>query len=185
MNGFAEVVYNVLPESIQSATSVENIAYVISRITVQLAVIAIALVACVLLLVFACRIRKNRKGFIRISSVVAVLLVICVMVNWILLGPMNNLVSAAFVEAKELNQETVANSRSLVTEIASEGVVMAKNEDNALPLTGTTRLNVFGWAATNPVYGGTGSGAVDVSKAVSLLGGLESGGFEVNQNLED
>lgn len=185
MNGFAEVVYNVLPESIQSATSVENIAYVISRITVQLAVIAIALVACVLLLVFAGRIRKNRKGFIRISSVVAVLLVICVMVNWILLGPMNNLVSAAFVEAKELNQETVANSRSLVTEIASEGVVMAKNEDNALPLTGTTRLNVFGWAATNPVYGGTGSGAVDVSKAVSLLGGLESGGFEVNQNLVD
>ncbi len=183
MDGIAEFTYGILPESIQSATSVDNIAYVLSRMTTQLIIIVVALIGCALLLVLAGKIYKKAAGLIRISSVTAFFLVACMMVNWILLGPMNNLVSAAFADTKELSQETMEASRSLVAEIASEGVVMTKNTDDTLPLTGVTNLNVFGWASTNPVYGGTGSGAVDVSKAVSLLDGLEAGGFSVNQEL--
>ena len=47
-----------------------------------------------------------------------------------------------------------------------------------------TKLNVFGWSSTNPVYGGTGSGSLsDAYPTVSLLEGLENAGFEVNQDL--
>ncbi len=42
---------------------------------------------------------------------------------------------------------------------------------------------MFGWASTNPIYGGTGSGAVDVATAVDILGGLKNAGFTVNQEL--
>lgn len=37
------------------------------------------------------------------------------------------------------------------------------------------KINVFGWASTNPIYGGTGSGTVDASTAVGILEGLEKG----------
>lgn len=45
-------------------------------------------------------------------------------------------------------------------------------------------INVFGWASTNPCYGGTGSGSVDTSSAVSLLDGLRNAGFSLNDELE-
>lgn len=184
MNAAAEIIYGILPEMIQSATSVENIAYILSRILLQLGLIGIIIVACVIVIVFAKQISKRSYKVIRITAVTGGLLMLVGIVNWILIGPMNNLMSAAFVETKQLAENTRQNSRALVTEIASEGIVLAKNTDNTLPLTGVSNLNVFGWASTNPVYGGTGSGAVDVSRAVSLLDGIRAGGFTLNQDLE-
>jgi beta-glucosidase len=50
----------------------------------------------------------------------------------------------------------------------------------------STKLNVFGWASTNPCYGGTGSGSLsDAYETVSLLQGLENAGFELNTELSD
>ena len=183
MDRFAEIVYGILPEMIQSATSVENIEYILSRIIVQLCLILVVLVAGVAVICFAKRISRRSVKLVWISAAAVSLLLIVCMVNWILLGPMSNLMSAAFVETRELREETSQSSRALVTEIASEGIVMAKNIDNALPLETGANLNVFGWASTNPVYGGTGSGAVDVSRAVSLLDGIRGGGFNLNENL--
>lgn len=65
------------------------------------------------------------------------------------------------------------------------GIVLVKNEDNALPLTDVANLNVFGWASTNPIYSGTGSGTIDVSTAVGILEGLENAGFTLNEELSD
>ena len=42
--------------------------------------------------------------------------------------------------------------------MGDEGIVLAEN-NGMLPLSGTDKINVFGWAATNPIYGGTGSGS--------------------------
>ena len=45
---------------------------------------------------------------------------------------------------------------------------------------------MFGWASTNPVYGGTGSGALnDAYHTVTLLEGLENAGFTLNTELSD
>ena len=63
---------------------------------------------------------------------------------------------------------------------------MLKNEDNILPLDDSNKLNVFGWASTNPCYGGTGSGSLsDAYETVTLLQGLENAGFELNTELSN
>lgn len=89
---------------------------------------------------------------------------------------MRDLLSSVLAETGSLSETTIQNSRDIGEEVASEGIILTKN-DRTLPLTGVTNLNVFGWASTNPVYGGTGSGTVDASTAVTLLSGLENAGF--------
>jgi len=76
----------------------------------------------------------------------------------------------------------------LCQEIEGEGIVMLKNDKETLPLTGTDKLNVFGWAGTDGgfVISGSGSGSADergTGKKKSLLQGLKDAGFEYNQEL--
>src|SRR5690625_3263006 len=76
--------------------------------------------------------------------------------------------------------EVDAAARELVTEIAGEGIVLAKHENQALPLASGAKVTMLGRTAADPVYGGSGSGSVDTSTAVNARGGLENAGFEVN-----
>ena len=46
----------------------------------------------------------------------------------------------------EGGEQALAESDALAEEIAEEGIVMLRNEDNTLPLgKDVTKLNVFGW----------------------------------------
>ena len=63
-------------------------------------------------------------------------------------------------------------------------LVLAWN-NGVLPLSGTDKINVFGWAATNPIYGGTGSGSSSNEGNIDILTSLKNAGFEVNQELID
>lgn len=82
--------------------------------------------------------------------------------------------------------EEQARSDELCQKIAEEGIVLLKNQDNALPLE-TKDLNVFGWSSTEQGFllSGIGSGSSTISddKKVSLLDGLEKDGFNINQDL--
>ena len=82
--------------------------------------------------------------------------------------------------------EEQARSDELCQKIAEEGIVLLKNQDNALPLE-TKDLNVFGWSSTEQGFllSGIGSGSSTISddKKVSLLSGLEKDGFNINQDL--
>ena len=82
--------------------------------------------------------------------------------------------------------EEQARSDELCQKIAEEGIVLLKNQDNALPLE-TKDLNVFGWSSTDQGFllSGIGSGSSTISdeKKVSLLSGLEKDGFNINQDL--
>ena len=85
----------------------------------------------------------------------------------------------------KVSEENVAASTELCEDIAEEGIVLLDN-DGTLPLAKNSKLNVFGWASTNPCYGGTGSGALsDAYPTVSLLDGLTNAGFELNTELSD
>jgi beta-glucosidase len=85
-----------------------------------------------------------------------------------------------------ISDETSEEAKALCQAIAEEGIVLMKNDNNTLPLASGTKLNVFGWSSTNPVYGGTGSGSLsDAFPTTSLLEGLTDAGFEVNQDLVD
>ena len=48
--------------------------------------------------------------------------------------------------------------------ITDEGIVLLKNKDNVLPLAKNADVVPFGYRYRDPVYGGTGSGAVDATK---------------------
>jgi len=126
------------------------------------------------------------KKMIRGESLIAGLLAIVIVVNLICFGPMSTMLTLIVSSGGNLSEETSEAAIDLCTEIAEEGYVLLKNENNTLPLNGTSKLNVFGWASTNPVYAGTGSGALsDVYPTVSLLDGLTSAGFELNTELSD
>ena len=76
-------------------------------------------------------------------------------------------------------KETVEAANALVEEIEGEGIVLLKN-NGALPLSAPAKVTLLGRDAADPVYGGSGSGSVDLDKAVDLRTGLERAGFEVN-----
>ena len=110
---------------------------------------------------------------------------IVITVNMICFGPMNTLITLA-TGSGQVTEATTAEASEVAKNIAEEGFVLLQNEDNLLPMTGTTKLNLFGWASTNPVYGGAGSGGMNaLFPVVSLIDGLTSAGFEVNQDLID
>ena len=69
-------------------------------------------------------------------------------------------------------------------EVEGEGAVLLKN-NGLLPLT-TTQVSLFGATASSPVYGGTGSGAVDTADAPTYIDALERSGLTVtNASLMD
>ena len=141
------------------------------------------IVAIVLVFVTKKKTEAKRK-LIRSESVIAVLLALALGVTGICMGPMYSSLSLVMQPADVLSDETAAAGKQLSSVIGDEGVVLLKNQDGALPLT-EKKLNVFGWASTNPCYGGTGSGGVDSSQSISLLAGLENAGFELNTELSD
>jgi len=79
--------------------------------------------------------------------------------------------------------EVDAAAKALVEEIADGGVVLAKNEEGALPLASNSRVTMLGRAAADPVFGGAGSGSVDTRSAVTARTGLENAGFEINDQV--
>lgn len=162
----------------------EDVFSVMSQMSGWLIAIGAALVALILALILAGKAGKPRSGLIRCESLLAFVLVVGLLVNGIVFGPMYNMISQVFAEVPELSAEAAANSEAVVEEVTGEGIILTKN-DGTLPLTDTTNLNVFGWASTNPVYGGTGSGTVDASTATSLLQGLADAGFTTNTELSD
>jgi beta-glucosidase len=79
--------------------------------------------------------------------------------------------------------EVDAAAKALVEEIGAGGIVLAKNQDGALPLTPGAKLTMLGRASADPVFGGSGSGSVDTNSAVTVRGGLENAGFAINEDV--
>ena len=144
-------------------------------------------IVAVLLIVamIACRkMKKSKKYLIRFNAALGIVLALGVTVNLILVGPMYSMVTLATGGGK-VSEENGALATELCEDIADEGIVLLDNA-GTLPLAKNSKLNVFGWASTNPCYGGTGSGALsDAYPTVSLLEGLTNAGFELNTELSD
>lgn len=127
---------------------------------------------------------KGRRFLIRGNTAVAVFLAVIVCVNMICFGPMSTLIGLATGKGT-ISDATNEESAQTAEKIMEEGIVLLENE-GMLPLSGTQKLNLFGWEAVNPAYGGAGSGGInDLYEIVSLVQGLENAGFTVNQALLD
>ena len=150
----------------------------------KLIVIGVLLVAMIVLLILARKFfkKKSARGLFRWETVLCVVLAIVLVVNNILLVDERELLNTATAEFNTLSQESIDNSRAIIEEIADEGIVLLSNRN--LPLS-AGKINVFGWASTNPVYGGTGSGTVNAATAVGVPEALKAAGFETNTELSD
>ncbi|MGN0606669.1 MAG: glycoside hydrolase family 3 protein [Oscillospiraceae bacterium] len=70
--------------------------------------------------------------------------------------------------------------------MVAEGIVMLKNENDALPLAADKEIAVFGRIQLHYYKSGTGSGGmVNVSKTINIVDGLIENGIKLNQELLD
>ena len=167
------------------AINIDDVINVLNTCKPYLIALGIILALAVVITIAVMKLQKPKKKFVRAQSWIAFLTALVVIVNMICWGPMSSMISLATGNGTIL-EETSNAATELCEQIADEGIVLLKNENGNLPLAEGTKLNVFGWASTNPVYGGTGSGGLsDAYPTVSLLQGLENAGFEVNQELVD
>ena len=102
---------------------------------------------------------KSQKFLIRSQSVIAAVLAILVTANTVCFGPMSTLISLATGNGT-VSEKTAEEAKEVAQQVAEEGFVLLKNDDSFLPLQNISKLNLFGWAASNPVYGGSGSGGI-------------------------
>ena len=83
-----------------------------------------------------------------------------------------------------IQDEMNAFGLELCRQVEAEGAALLMN-NGALPLAEGSKVSTLSSSSVNLVYGGTGSGNVDASKADSLKTALEKSGFVVNPLLWD
>ena len=147
--------------------------------------IAAVIVLALIIIITVRKVKKPLRGLIRGETVMAALLAICILVNAIIWNPMYAIISMAMGKGSVTNA-TTARAEEVAEDVAAQGFVLLQNQDGFLPMSGVTKLNLFGWAASNPAFGGTGSGGInDLFPVVSLRQGLENAGYQVNGELLD
>ena len=90
-----------------------------------------------------------------------------------------------FKKSFSSDEEREAYEAELCATVEAEGAALLKNDNAALPLASGAKVSLFGHGAVDLMYGGTGSGAVDTSKAPNMKDALESQGIQINQKLWD
>lgn len=157
--------------------------------------------------------KKFMAIFIPITAVLLVtaIVITCVMQYW------STVMDAVFGEAKisitsaegtenwdtdyyGLNEDgmtpedTAAQGAELARRAEAEGIVLLKNQNNALPLTNNGEalsednqitVNAMGWSFYYPSTGGSGSGAVGSDGLVSPKEALAAANIQINEGLEN
>ena len=163
--------------------NLDDVMQVLTNVRSYLIAFGVVLALAIIVMVAVRKLPKAKKRMIRAQSGLAILLTLTIVINLICTGPMSTMLDLVSGSGT-INEETSAKATELVNEITAEGVVLAKDEDNVLPVASGSKLNVFGWSSTNPCYGGTGSGALNTAYPVTdLLTGLHDAGIETNEEL--
>ena len=164
--------------------NIDDVVKVLKSCAPYLIGMAVVLVLALVAIIACMKMSKSKKYLVRTQAGVAMVLAIAIGVNLICFGPMSSMISLATGNGT-ISEETSAQAQVLCEDIAAEGIVLLQNNDSMLPLSTDTKLNVFGWSSTNPVYGGTGSGSLsDSYPTVSLIEGLQNAGFTLNDTIE-
>ena len=133
--------------------------------------------------------RRKRGGFSAGKVITAIILLVVLIGGNYALYSFSDLVTMYLCGSgfKEDSEEAVAARESgnvLAAQIAAEGAVLLKNDNNALPLQ-NKKVNVFGWSGSDAGFmpQGTGSGTGSRNDLVTFLGGLKEAGIEYNETL--
>ena len=163
--------------------NLDDVMQVLTNVRGYLIAFGVVALLAIVVMIAVRKLPKAKKMMIRAQSGLAIVLALTIVVNLICTGPMSTMLDLVSGSGT-ITEETSAKATELVNEITADGVVLAKDEDGILPVASGSRLNVFGWASTNPCYGGTGSGALNTAYPVTdLLTGLHDAGIETNEEL--
>lgn len=122
-----------------------------------------------------------------VFSVLLLVLGIALNLAWGMFGSMaETFLGAAVPQVSEERKAAVlADAVELARQVEAEGTVLVRNEGGTLPLPENTRqVNVFGWASTAWLGGGSGSGGVSTVD-VDFLQALSGYGISYNTALTD
>ena len=144
------------------------------------------------------KILRPWKGMTFLSGILSVILILLVIITTVFDNTIALFMGDTFWEVENADasaqyyasdfdslEECIAYGRDLCQEIETEGAVLLMNENNALPLENGAKVSCFSGSSVNLVYGGAGSGNVDVTNAPNLKEALEKSGFQVNETLWD
>ncbi len=188
-----------------SMATMDDVMLVVNLIDQELIILAAALVVAVVATIAVLKLQKPLKKLVRGTAWVAFLVVLVLVLNMIVSGPLYSMVNMVLRDtsttsnpdstegtgeeekaASSLTDEVIADATELCEDLAGEGIILLKNENNTLPLAEGSKVNTFGWSSTNPIYGGVGSGSLsDQYPIVSFLDGLTNAGIEYNTALTD
>ena len=164
------------------AVNMADVISVVKSVAPYLVAIATLFIAAIVVMFIT---RKKKTAFKKLARSVSWLIFglgTLFSINLMLNGPLKTMITLATGRGV-ITEESLNEAKTLGEEISSEGIVLLKN-DSALPLEKGSKINLFGWSSTNPLYGGTGSGGLNDSfPTVSLIEGVKNAGFEVNDEL--
>jgi len=91
--------------------------------------------------------------------------------------------SPTFRGVKYTSQPALKANAAVARQAGAESMVLLRNEGKALPLAAGRKVAAFGNTSYSLVAGGTGSGDVNKAYTTSILQGLTSAGFAMNEPL--
>ena len=94
------------------------------------------------------------------------------------------LMSPSFKKYAYNDKPELAKDAAISRRAATEGMVLLKNNDNALPLGSGKSIALFGINGYELIAGGTGSGDVNKAYTISLQKGLHNAGYRTDADLE-
>lgn len=80
-------------------------------------------------------------------------------------------------------QEAYEGWRDFALEEAPETFVLLKNDNNALPMSATAKITMFGVRSYAPVYGSSGGSIADGNSTVEITQAFEDAGFAINPSM--
>ncbi|MFC4223133.1 beta-glucosidase [Lysinibacter cavernae] len=121
------------------------------------------------------RYRKIRRRPYVIGAIVLVIALIG--------GGFTNWYVTATKPLNDQQQAAADSSRTVAEQVMDESITLLKNNNDVLPFSPDTKLNVFGSGAAKPLFGGGGAGGINITTVDDLFAAFDDNNIAYNPEL--